>query len=478
MSLLVRNVEVDGALVDVEVIDGIVTQVAPRPLTRHGDVLDGTGGALIPGLHDHHLHLYATAAGTASTAVGPPHVRNADGLRLVLAEADRSLPPGGWLRAIGYHETVAGDLDRSTLDRLVPLRPTRVQDRTGARWTLNSAALDALRIDERSEEGIERDAAGRPTGRLHRADAWLRDLLPPTAAPDLAALGAQLARCGVTGVTDTTPFEWVDDLAALAAAVAGGSLPQRVVVTGGPALADAVAPAVLERGPVKIVIDDGAYPSLNVLAAQIASAHGHRRAVAIHCVTRTALVLAVAAWDVAGAAPGDRVEHGAVIPVELIADLRRHDLTVVTQPGFVAERGDEYLAEVDPDDIPHLYRCASLLDAGVRVAGSTDAPYSAPDPWRAMRAAVARTTRSGALLGGGEAVSPRRALRLFLGDPHDPGGAPRMIAPGAPGDLCLLAHPLDAVLGRLTADDVVATIRAGEVIHDRRTAGASRVSRR
>lgn len=471
MSLLLRNVEVEGLAVDVRVSDGRIAEVGMGLSADRGEVVDGCGGALIPGLHDHHLHLYATAAASASAAVGPAEVRDLDGLRRALTAVDESLASDRWLRAVGYHESVAGDLDRDELDRLVPERPLRLQDRSGARWTLNSAAIDALGIDARSETGIERDASGRPTGRLHRSDGWLRGLLPPGAAPDLATLGARLARCGVTGVTDTTPFGCVNDLAALAAAVADGSLPQRVVVTGGPELCDATPPAGLELGPVKIVIDDGAYPNLDALAAQISAAHHSGRAVAVHCVTRTALVLALAAWDDAGSRPGDRVEHGSVIPTELIADLRRLDLTVVTQPGFVAERGDEYLRDVEPGDVPHLYRCRSLLDAGVPVAGSTDAPYTAPDPWWSMRAAVSRTTPGGTVLGPGETISPRRALRLFLGGPHHPGGRPRTITPGAAADLCLLDRPIAAALDRLSADDVVATICAGRLVHHARDTG-------
>jgi len=477
MSLLLRNVEVEGVLVDVRVTDGRISEVATELSADQAEVLDGTGGALIPGLHDHHLHLYATAATSTSVSVGPAEVRDLDGLRRALADVDDSLAPGRWLRAVGYHASVAGDLDRDALDRLVPERPLRVQDRTGARWTLNSAAIGALGLDARSDLGIERDASGRPTGRLHRVDSWLRHLLPPSAAPDLAALGAQLASCGVTGVTDTTPFDDLDDLATLAAAVADGSLPQRVAVAGSPELGDVVLPAGLERGPVKLVIDDAAYPALDGLAAQIDGAHRAGRAIAIHCVTRTSLVLALAAWEVAGSRQGDRVEHGSVIPVELIADLRRHDLTVVTQPGFVGERGDEYRREVDGEDLAHLHRCRSLLDAGVRVAGSTDAPYTAPDPWRSMRAAVTRTSPSGAIIGEHEALGPRQALGLFLGDLHDPGGPHRAIAPGEAADLCLLDRPLEAALERLTSDAVVATVCAGRLVHDARAPADRRRAR-
>ena len=466
-ELVLHDVEVEGRRVDVRVTGGVVAEVAsglsPGPA---GEVIAGGGGALLPGLHDHHLHLLATAAASSSVAAGPPSVRGRAGLAAALRAADARLPAGRWIRAVGYHESVAGDIDSGALDALVAGRPVRIQHRSGARWVLNGAALAALGLDERGVDhpGVERDEDGRATGRIHRADDWLRTLLPREGPPDLAPLGRLLARVGVTGVTDTTPYGTLAELAPLAGAVGAGDLPQRLVVTGGVALAGATAPAGLTWGPVKIVIDDGAYPSLDALRDAIRAAHRHGRPVAVHCVTRVALVLALAAWDEAGARPGDRVEHGAVVPPELVSHLRRHGLTVVTQPSFVAERGDEYRREVDPDDLPWLYPCRSLIEAGVPVGGSTDAPYADPDPWRAIAAATTRRTPSGAVLGAAEAVTARRALDLFLSDPHAPGGPPRRVEPGVPADLCLLATPLGVALGDPASTGVAATIRDGRVV--------------
>lgn len=475
-ALLVRDVEVEDRRVDVRVADGLVAEIGSRLVPDPaGEVIAGGGGALLVGLHDHHLHLLATAAARRSVAAGPPDVRDRAGLAAALRAADARRPAGTWIRAVAYHESVAGDIDRRALDDLVPDRPVRVQHRSGARWLLNSAAIAALGLDGQSSDlggpghsadhsGVERDEHGRATGRLHRADDWLRTLLPDEGPPDLAALGRQLASRGVTGVTDTTPYGTLAELAPLAEAVRSGDLPQHVVATGGPALAGAVAPPGLTWGPVKLVIDDGAYPALDALAADIGAAHRHSRAVAIHCVTRVALVLALAAWDEAGSRPGDRVEHGAVVPPALIPHLRRHGLTVVTQPGFVAERGDDYRRDVDVDDQPWLYPCRSLIDAGVPVGGSTDAPYTDPDPWRAIAAAATRRTPSGEVLGAGEVVTARRALDLFLSDPQVPGGSPRRVAPGAPADLCLLATPLAVALADPASVRVAATILGGEVV--------------
>jgi predicted amidohydrolase YtcJ len=464
-ELVLRQVEVAGAVVDVRVSGGVIADLGPdlQPLPGAA-VIDGGGGALLPGLHDHHIHLLATAAMARSVRVGPGDVGDRAGLAATLHRADQTHGQGRWLRAVGYHESVAGDLDRAALDALVPNRPTRVQDRSGARWTLNSAAITALGLDDHSRSELERDASGRLTGRLHRGDDWLRTLLPEEPEPDLAALGRQLAGVGVTGVTDATPYTTVAALEPLQRAAADGSLPQQVWITGGPALAALDQPDGLHLGPVKLIIDDDSYPALDELVGWITSAHAHGRNVAVHCVTRTAIVLALVAWDAAGSRAGDRVEHGSVIPPAQVADIVRHQLTVVTQPGFVAERGDDYLREVDADDLPYLYPCRSLLDAGAMVAGSTDAPYTEPDPWRAMRAATMRRARSGAALGSDEVISSPRALELFLGDPRAPGGPPRRVEVGARADLCLLDRPLADALAAPDEVRVAHTVIGGSPV--------------
>lgn len=466
--LVLRDVEVAGTRTDVVVADGLIRSVeADTPAPPGATVVEGEGGALLPGLWDHHLHLLALAATARSVAAGPPDVTDRAGLAAALADAVRHRP-GEWVRAVGYHESVAGELDRDALDALCPDAPVRVQHRSGALWVLNSEAIRRLDLEDEHRPGVERDAAGRVTGRLYGLDRWLRDRLGPTGEdppPDLAAVGRRLARHGVVGVTDATPYERSGDLDLLAGAVASGALPQRVVVTGGPALAGHPAPPGLARGPVKLRLADHALPSLDELVGWVQVAHAAERPVAVHCVTREALVLTLAALDEAGSRPGDRIEHGAVVLPDLHEPLRRHRLTVVTQPGFVAERGDRYLVEVDPDDRPHLYPCGGLLRAGVAVAGSTDAPFGDPDPWRAIAAAATRRTAAGATVGAEEAVGPARALDLFLGAPDDPGGPPRRVEPGAAADLVLLGNPRAAVLEDPAAAVVRATIVDGRLVH-------------
>ncbi|HEU5084871.1 MAG TPA: amidohydrolase family protein, partial [Acidimicrobiales bacterium] len=468
--LHLRDVEVDGARVDVTIEGGRVSRTGSSlPVPAGAEVVEGAGGALLPGLWDHHIHVVALAAARRSVPVGPPAVADEDGLAGALRHAAAG---GGWVRAVGYHESVAGLLDRDDLDRLAPGAPVRVQHRSGACWILSDAAVQQLGLDGDPDlpAGVERAPSGRLTGRVYGADRWLRERLDrvgPEPSPDLADVGRELAGYGIVGVTDATPYEHLADLDLLARAAATGELPQRVVAMGGPALADEQLPAPLGRGPVKLLLADHSLPSLDELVGWIATAHAAGRPVAAHCVTRAALVLALAALDEVGAAAGDRIEHGSVVPPELVPALRDLRLTVVTQPGFVAERGDRYLDDVDADDRPHLYPCRSLLDAGVPVAGSTDAPFGHPDPWRAVAAAIDRRTAGGQPLGPGEAVDPATALGLLLGPPDDPGGRRRRVEPGAAADLCLLDAPLADALAEPSAERVRLTAVDGAVVHRR-----------
>jgi predicted amidohydrolase YtcJ len=183
-------------------------------------------------------------------------------------------------------------------------------------------------------------------------------------------------------------------------------------------------------------------------------------------VTAVQLVVALSALRDAGTHPHDRIEHAAVVPDDSIAALESLGVTVVTQPNFVAERGDQYLTDVPTAEHHELWRLASLRHAGIPVALSTDMPFGDADPWATMRAAVTRRTASGEILGPAERVAAREALAMFFGAATQPTN-PRAIAEGQPGDLAVLAAPPDEALDDLGADLVAATIIAGDGVFER-----------
>lgn len=466
--MLIIDAEIEGRPARSLRIEGdriatISDALTPRPGER---VVDAQGGALLPGLHDHHIHLQAAARAAESVRCGPPSVIDSAGLVSAL-EGARKNPPGqnGWIRGVAYHESVAGELDAERLDRWVPDRPLRIQHRTGALWMLNTAALSRIDQDPANwPDGAERDATGQPTGRFFRLDGWLRDRLGAAVRPGLGELSRRLAARGVTGVTDATPNLDDADAAYFGAEIDSGALRQRCVLMGSESLAVIDHPHI-ERGALKIMLDEPALPDLDALSHRMRAAHASGRAVAVHCATRVELAVACTALREAGVQRGDRIEHASVAPdewVEVIADL---GLAVVTQPHFVYERGDIYLVDVEASDRPWLYRGRAWLDAGVPLAAGSDAPYGEPDPWRSMKTAVSRRTRSDRSIGADEGLTPEDALALFTSDPMELGGSKRKIEPGAMADLALLDGPWAAVRGCLDTARVALTVRGGDVIH-------------
>jgi predicted amidohydrolase YtcJ len=272
--------------------------------------------------------------------------------------------------------------------------------------------------------------------------------------PDLGAVGRSLAALGITGVTDATP--------GLAAGVIrllrGADVPQRIHLLGAP---DAMA----EAGPWKIHLRDHDLPHLDALAEEIAMAHRAGRGAAVHCVTATSLLLTLAALDQVGPHRLDRIEHASIVPPEVHDSMRRLGVTVVTQPGFIMARGDDYLRDLDQDEHACLYPYASLLNAGIPTVASSDAPYGPLDPWAVMRAARDRRTPSGAAVLPQERVDVRTALAGYLAPLEDPSAPPRSIKPGMEADLVLLDAPLAECLEDPDAGRVRAVWRAGRLIH-------------
>ncbi|MCR5977605.1 amidohydrolase family protein [Gordonia jinghuaiqii] len=462
--LVFREVSLPEGIRDVAVDDGIISAVGESLRSRDAAVIDGAGGALIPGLHDHHLHLHALAAASASVRCGPPHVTSPDELAAALDTAPTR--DSGWIRGIGYVETVAGLLDSVALDRLHGRRPVRLQHRSGAVWFLNSAAVDAAGLASGDHPGIERDAAGKPTGRVWRADTWLRSRVGDGHPPDLRPVGETLARFGITGVTDATPDLPGDTLDHLVAAHRNGDVPQRLHLLGvGPDTVTDLPPTVTV-GPYKIVLADSGLPDFPWLCDRIRAVHDRGRGVAVHCVTRESLLLLLAAIDEVGAHPDDRVEHGAIIAPETVNELSRRRLPVITQPGFLTDRGDDFLDRLSASDVPDLYRCGSLVRQRVPLTLSSDAPYGPLDPWTVIAAAATRMTPGGRVAGRAERIDRATALERCLAPLDAPGSAPRTVTPGRPADVVLLDRPLQKALDT-GSESVRCTMIGGRITYRR-----------
>lgn len=425
-DLLIRDVALDGGRVDCRVVAGIVAEIGPGLTPQWRDrVVDGAGGALLPGLHDHHVHPFAAAAadGSLDLRSGPlpsPGHTTASG------------PDHTWVRAIGLgdDDATAGDLDR-----VWPGRPARVQHRSGALWVLNTRAIRLL-------EGVL-EPAEQLDGRVWRGDARLAEALgrldPRGVEDDLREWGERLAARGLTGLTDATA-----GLAPSGLAVVRAHVPQRVVSLG----------AEDDGLPVKVIAGDHGVDTWSTLGSAVRAARERGRPVAVHAVSATALAMVLAVLDEVGVVAGDRVEHAAVCDDDTADRLAELGVIVVTQPSIAARRGRRMMDSSDPEDRPWLWRIAGLRDRGVPVVLSSDAPYGDPDPWATIRLATVGLPVDRSPWRHDQTIPARVALASYLTRPEDPAGPVRRVQPGVPADLCVLDAPLDAVLDRVVAGDV------------------------
>jgi predicted amidohydrolase YtcJ len=445
----------DGRRADIRCAGAGIVAIAPRLDLAAGEaVMEAEGGLVLPALHDHHIHLLALAAALSSVNCG---AAGAD-LRARLRAAAGG---GRWVRAVNYHEGMAGEIDRWWLDAAVSDVPVRVQHRSGRLWILNSAGLAAVGA-EVVDTPFER-VGGVLTGRVYDGDGWLRGRLRD-GVPNLGEVSGLLASCGISAVTDATPANTRVEAGIFAAAQARGELVQRVALMGTLDLAGLARWERLFPMALKVHLHEGDYPAPEDFLRDVRAARAAGLGVAVHCVTAGDLVFAVSLLQEAGLARGARIEHASVVPAGCVAWLAEAGVTVVTQPHFVAERGDAYVRDVPASAHADLYRCASLMQAGVPCGGGSDAPFGGWNPWRAMQAAVARRIGSGAVLGGEERMTPEAALGLYTGRLEDPGGAGRRVAVGEAAELCVLTQPWRLAREDLAGVTVRATMRAGEVI--------------
>ena len=451
--MLIQGAELEGGeIADVRIEHGIVAAIGRLHRRSDEPVIEAAGKLLLPGLHDHHIHVAALAASLSSVRCGPPQVTDFDSFVACL-----QVPGNDWVRATGYHESVAGMLDAATLDRIVAHRPVRVQHRSGRMWFFNTAGIDALLSRSAPPSGLDRDA-----GRLFDDDGWLQRTLGST-PPSFEAVGAMLARWGVTGLTDMSPRNDAFMARHFIRETASQALPQRVLLAGKLELTEVDTNRRVLLGPAKLHLHEAALPSLEEAAAFIHSAHERNRNVAIHCATEVELLFALAALGDARLVSGDRIEHASITSDSAIDDIARAGLAVVSQPHFIRERGDRYLREVDADACPLLYRLRAFIDANVSLAAGTDAPSGAPNPWASMAAAVSRQTQSGASIGPAETLTPEQALDLYLRAPQALNQRRRVVV-GAPADLCLLDRSWAQARKSLASVRVGATFVEGRQI--------------
>ena len=418
------------------------------------EVHDLHGDLLVPGLIDAHLHLAEMAL-----ADGGVELAGASTLREV-TERTRSWSASHRIGPIVGRGWSFPDVDedgwptRSDLDGIDGDRPVILYHASGHAAVVNSSALERLGIDRTTPDPaggrIGRDRDREPNGRL------LESALEPTgplahegALADPAALTHQFERLASLGLTavgtmNTDPIE----LSALTAMSPSSHLPARIRCylnlrwfdeLSDTAVAGLLAPNDRLRVNGVKAFMDGAFGTRTAWLAQpyaddpttsglpvhprdrllpaLSRAHRLGLSPAVHAIGDRAVAEALEVMEAARPRPDrsvGRIEHAGLVPPALHERIARSGAQLVVQPIFVAT--DHWLIQrLGPDRVRWAYPFASLWNAGCRLAGSSDAPFDALDPWLGMRVAVRRTDPAGrsANPAPSEALTPEAAVRMY-----------------------------------------------------------------
>lgn len=471
--------------------------------------VDLEGATLIPGFIDAHAHVWKIGH-LLTTMADLRTVTSLAELTAALQRVNARLPDGAWLLGRGYNEARLAERrppTRHDLDRAVPDRPVVLTRTCGHIYACNSLALTHAGIDRATTAPsggvIERDSEGHPTGLLHETAMGLVTARMPAptredyAAMITAALRHQLA-LGITSTTDAGVAPVL--LECYRELDREDGLPSRVNVMalrkvdglGVVPLPEPVATDRLRIDTAKFLADgglSGATAALSVpyrhadtrgvlrfsddeLTALAGEAHRAGFRIAIHAIGDVTIDQILALYERLGPGPHrHRIEHLGLPDRAQLDRAARLGVIAVPQSVFLPSLGRNFRAYLPDGFLPRCYPIRMMIDAGLTVALSSDAPVvDDDDPLLGIRAAVDRLDDAGEPIAADQAISAAEALwsytmggALASGDAENRGS----VTPGKWADFAVLAdNPLAVPTAAIPSCRVRATWLAGRLVHE------------
>lgn len=451
---------------------------------RTARALDLGGGTLTPGFTDSHIHLV-----TWNRALEEPWLadQSVESIERAARERASAAPGEEWLLVRGWvpREWQAARRVRSALDRIAPDRPLVLHAVDGHSVWGNGVALERAGIGPHTPDPpggvVERDASGKLTGALiEEAYRLLTSRIVRTAAVR-DELEAALIRARSLGITGAHDFDRSATWQAAAALAREGTLEFRLLLSVPAASLEAAEALGLAAGlggdrlrfaAMKMFADGtlGSSTALleepyegtsnrgievmprDELAARASRAADAGLSVAIHAIgdaaVRNALDAIEAVLESGRRFPvPPRVEHIQLSREEDWPRFRRLGVLASVQPAHLLT--DRAIApRLWGPRTPRSYAWKSLAAAGARLLFGSDAPFDRAGPIRAIQAAVLR--RDGAesedrVFHPEQRLTPSRALRAHLEDPHIAAGWTiplGRLAPGFGADVVHFSHDL------------------------------------
>ena len=489
-------------------------------------VVDLAGKTLMPGFIDGHAHAqqFGTQAVGANLLAAPDGtVASLDDLvtRLKTFGAGPDVALTGWIFGVGYDDALLGrhptrhDLD--VVSTTVPVMATHISGHFAA---VNTCGLQLIGYDARTPnpEGgvIRREADGKtPNGVLEELAAMpqmIKFLTPRTQAGKDTFLQRGLAMAKSYGYTTANEGRMFGTMHAdMVHAASRGLLD--IDLTG---WMDYSNRAELEHGysttytkhyrlaGLKITLDgspqgrtawrttpylippDGqkpgylgypAIPQTQQVEAYLDEASTKGWPVKVHANGDAAIDQLFAALTPVitkhGRKPGQvMLIHGQFIRPDQIPTLKTLGIFPSLFPMHTFYWGDWYQQIVGQEQAARISPMRSILNTGLHATSHSDAPVALPNLMQVVWATVNRTSRSGAVVGPDERVTPYEALKMItiwgaeqFGEQTSKGS----LEPGKLADLVILsANPLTIATPEINTIVVLETIKEGKTVYQRR----------
>ena len=229
-------------------------------------------------------------------------------------------------------------------------------------------------------------------------------------------------------------------------------------------------------GAIKIIIDETRgqlNPPQDELNKRVFEIHKAGYQVAIHALEEATIKAACTALEYAihsypRPRHRHRIEHCSVCTPITTKRLAALGTMIVTQPAFLYFNGERYLYTVPTEQLKHLYPISRLINAGLKVAASSDCPVIPPNPLFGIHAAISRTSMKSQIISPNERISPIEALGLYTTKAayscfdEDGRGS---ISPGKLADLVVLnKNPMEVSPEEIINLEVEMTIINGEIV--------------
>lgn len=432
------------------------------------EVVDLGGGVAFPGFADSHVHAVNYGRSRMGVPCWPSDVSSVSEIIGRVADADRSLPAGRWIKGRGYDPArlaegrapAASELDLPG-GRCVVLDSFDFHRRVVNHAALAAAGIGAGTPDPHDGE-IVRDEHGVPTGELLDGARALMDPVVPPWSHEEDEQAIEIATDyflshGFAYVTNAAPLTMShrgEEVAAFLRMSERRALRLRFTSMIRAELLDAVADLGLSPGVGghnfhiggAKVFSDGAFgPRTAAMLAPYSDAPtsgmqidpGELEEVirkgawvgwqmSIHAIGDAAVETVaglLAAHPPAGGTRSHRIEHCCLTSGSAVRSMQKGGIIPVPQLSFLRFRAPDFLAALGEERLAAMYPLRTWIDAGLKPVHSSDTPVI-PDaaPMAAIATATARVDTSGRIWGAGEGVGFDEALATMTAWPAEADG--------------------------------------------------------